>query len=219
MKPIEKKLHPPITNMLHFLRNFYLRSECKMRKYIVLFILSAAWGYANAEEKPTPLDNFDIIIASTWEHLEEQDKHSQRFTGKWIKLGTITFKKNSNVNVHLDEIDLLWKGDKIDSLEATLYKQKISNKSFLPIEENLICDGTWRKDKQELLLKFNKRESLASTNIFHLVITVSENLEKQLTNGEFELKAHCLPEPYKRCVNGQCFSIVQSKQEKQSTVH
>ncbi len=189
-----------------------------MKYYIYLLALSFTLNHAVPPVNSSSPDNFNIIIDSTWEHLEERGKHAQ-FDGKWIELGIITFKKNSNENVYLDEIDLQWRGKELDSLEATLYKQKAPNKKFLPIEENLVCDGKWRKDKQELLLKFNKRESLTATNIFHLVITVPENLEKQLTNGEFELKAHCLPEQYKRCANGQCISIAQGKQEHKTRVH
>jgi len=190
-----------------------------MKKYIILFLLSSALSNLKAEEKQIISNGFDIIMSSKWTPLEEQNKHMQKLEGKWVELGTITFKKNSNENVYLDEIDLQWKGKPLDTLQATLYKQKAPNKKFLPIEENVICDGAWRKDKQELLLRFNKRESLVSTNIFHLVITVSQNLEQQLTDGEFELKVHCLPEQYKRCANGQCISVVQSKPNKSTNIH
>ncbi len=191
-----------------------------MKRFFWYIIVIISYTNIHALTPAHAMATFDIIIDTTWEHLSEHDLHKEKFNGKWIELGTITFKKNSNENVYLDEIILVWKGQEtFSSLEATLYKQKCPSKKFLPIDENLVCDGQWRQDKQELVMRFNQRESLGTTTIFHVIITVPQDLEHKIAGGQFTLKKHCLPEQYKQCVHDQSISVAHKAKMNSSTIH
>lgn len=119
------------------------------------------------------------------------------FGGKWVLVGSITFKKKSKEQLFIDTLSLSWKGQHIDHLVASLYKKNLS-RDFLPIEDNLICDGVWNKTKQSLIFNFDEKETLNPTTIFYLVLTIPHTLEPILKNGAFVLEEHNLPKPFKQ---------------------
>jgi hypothetical protein len=114
--------------------------------------------------------------------------------GKWILVGSITFHKKSKEVAKLEKISFEWHGDPIDHLSGSLYK-KIPEKQFMPIEDNLVCDGSWNKLNQCLILDFNNRkQTLGPRNIFYLVFTVPESIEPALKSGYFNLVQTNLPD-------------------------
>ncbi len=97
----------------------------------------------------------------------------------------------------LDTISLTWNGDYIDTLSASLYKKNLS-RNFLPIEDNLICDGIWNKKKQTLMFNFDEKETLNPTTTFYIVLTIPQSIENILLNGTFSLDENFLPKPFKQ---------------------
>ena len=151
---------------------------------------------------------FKIVLESKWQDLERCPEKTERFGSKLILVGNIVFKKKSRESVNLTTLTLKWHGNYITNLFGSLYKKE-ADKEFLPIEENLICDGTWSTQKQTLVLRFGKAETLQATNRYYLVLTVPDHLEKLLDNGTFEIESACLPEQFQSCAcNGDlCLSI------------
>lgn len=152
------------------------------------------------------LEDFNVIITPQWQDLESNEEKAKQFGGKWILAGSINFKKKAKDTVHLNRIYLEWKGSPIEHLTASLYKCE-SDKEFLPIQENLVCDGIWNKAHQTLMLNFDKKETLGFSNTFNLVLTVPEDLENTLKKGAFSLMSTYLPEPFKLCAHKQSLSL------------
>jgi len=149
----------------------------------------------------------DIIVKPKWHDLDRGNHHKiTEFGGKWILVGSITFKKRCKDPICLEELSLHWNGATINNLTASLYR-KNSSKTFLPIEKNLICDGIWNKNKQSLIFSFDDKETLFPTTTFYLVLTVPGELETILSSGTFSLEQSCLPKPFKQCAQAVTLSI------------
>jgi hypothetical protein len=155
--------------------------------WAILFAVAATQIHAQQEL-------FKITLEPLWHSLDGD--HHNNFGGKWIVVGSINFKKKSNENVQLSNLQLLWKGQKLNNLIASLYKKE-SNKPFLAIEENLICDGKWDQTRQKLILKFNKYESLHAYDSYYLVLTIPATLESIIAQGSFEIDHALLPHQLK----------------------
>lgn len=137
-----------------------------------------------------------ISMEPCWNNLEQKNTKQEIFGGQWILIGSITFRKRSKEEIKLDHIRLSWHGDKIERLNGSLYT-KHPHKKFIPIEENLLCDGTWDTVSQNLILDFsNRKQTLGAINIFYIVLTVPEQLEPTLKKGHFSLTKSYLPEPF-----------------------
>jgi hypothetical protein len=152
-------------------------------------------------------EEFNIILKSKWCSLDDNCTKSTEFGGKWILVGSITFKKRCKDPVCIETISLRWNGEPLDNLTASLYKKNLDKDNFLPIEENLVCDGIWNKNKQMLLLNFDEKENLAPTTIFYLVLTIPEAIEPILKKGSFSLEEQYLPKPFKQCVQTEKLSL------------
>lgn len=152
-------------------------------------------------------EEFNIILKSKWCDLDGNCTKVNDFGGKWVLVGSITFKKRCKDPICIETISLHWNGEQLDNLIASLYKKNLEKDHFLPIEENLVCDGTWNKTKQTLLLNFDEKENLAPTTIFYLVLTVPESIEPILKNGFFSLEEHYLPKPFKQCAQTEKLSL------------
>lgn len=142
-------------------------------------------------------EHFDILLKSKWRNLDQNNHSIIDFGGKWVLVGSITFKKKSKEPLFIDTLNLTWNGKHIDHLVASLYKKNLS-RDFLPIEDNLVCDGIWNKTKQTLMFNFDEKETLNPTTTFYLVLTIPNDLEPILKNGAFVLEEHCLPKPFKQ---------------------
>jgi len=152
------------------------------------------------------LDDYKIILEPIWQDLEGNAARSCEFDGKWILAGSITFRKKAKESVNLSRLYLHWTGAKIGHLLGSLYKKNL-DEDFLPIEKNLVCDGTWNTAQQTLMLNFSKQQTLGLTNIFYLVLTVPEHLESTIRHGRFDLVDNCLPESFQPCSVNQKLSL------------
>ena len=148
------------------------------------------------------IETFDIVLKPKWQQLDCNDNKCANFGGKWILIGSITFKRRSKDPIFVDKIHLSWHGENIDHLIASLYKKNIG-KEFLAIEDNLICDGQWNTKTQTLILNFDEEEKLAPTTVFYLVLTIPETIEPILKKGHFCLENNCLPHPFKQCAQNE----------------
>lgn len=153
-----------------------------------------------------PAEHFDIILKSKWRNLDDNAYSIIDFGGKWILVGSITFKKKSKEPLFIDTINLHWNGELIDSVVGSLYKKNLS-KEFLPIDDNLICDATWNKTKQTLIFNFEEKETLTPTTTFYVVLTIPDDLEKKLKNGYFLLEEQSLPKPFKQATQAANLSL------------
>lgn len=146
-----------------------------------------------------------IAIESHWQDLENNKERAQKFGGKWVLAGTITFKKNCNAPAHLSELHLVWHGTPMDHLQGSLFRAK-NTEPLKPINEHHIADSIWSKTKQTLIFKFDRSVSLHPTTIFYLVLTIPEEQEKGL-RGSFSIEPQCLPESFKEVVQQDTLSI------------
>jgi hypothetical protein len=151
-------------------------------------------------------DDCNVILKSKWYDLDNNYKKTMKFGGKWILVGSITFLKKSKDYLSLDNITLEWQGEKLDNLTASLYRKNL-DKDFLPIEDNLVCDGIWNKKKQTLIFNFNEKEYLAPRTVFYLVLTIPEIIEPVIKKGTFCLEGQCLPRPFKHCAGDKKLSL------------
>lgn len=141
--------------------------------------------------------NCSISLEPCWNNLEQKNTKKEVFGGQWVLIGSITFrKKQLKEEIKLEHIDLCWHGDKIERLNGSLYK-KLPHKKFIPIEANLLCDGTWDMSNQHLVMDFsNRKQTLGPLNIFYLVLTVPDQLEPTIKKGHFSLAKTSLPEAF-----------------------
>lgn len=182
----------------------YLNNGCGMKtlRYALLFNTAIAMLTARADPEP-----FKVIVEAKWQDLENNPDKIKQFGGKWILVGSITFKKRSSEMIFLDELQLTWKGEKIDNLIGSLYEKNDSSSSFLPIEKYHICDSTWKRSAQKLFLRFNRNLTLGAVNTFYLVLTVPEEIESILKNGHFSVEKDGLPLHYREYVKERKLSI------------
>lgn len=180
----------------------------KRLTYTTLTLLSISGSVSSA------LEDFSVVLEPKWQNLERNQENNEAFGGKWILVGSITFEKKSKEFVSLENINLQWKGEKIEHLIGSLYK-KLPDKTFIPIQDYLICDGTWNKTKQTLMLKFDERLTLGPTTTFYLVLTIPESVEPILKKGSFAMEEHCLPEPFKQCARKRQLTIAVNEKANQ----
>ena len=147
-----------------------------------------------------------ITLKPKWRDLDGNCSKAIQFGGKWVLVGSITFKRCKDP-ISIDTLNLHWNGEPLDNLIASLYRKNLDKEVFMPIEENLVCDGIWSKSKQTLILNFDEKESLAPTTVFYLVLTVPEEIEPILKKGSFCLEDQCLPKPFKQCAQQEKLSL------------
>ncbi len=134
-----------------------------------------------------------ISVEPYWDNVETNNTREKELGGKWMLVGSITFRKKSKEQTKLDTMRLAWNGKRIKNLYGSLYK-KLPDKKFLPIEQNLVCDSSWNTSRQELILNFkDNKQTLGPISIFYLVLTVPSEMESVLKNGSFSVVQKELP--------------------------
>jgi len=174
---------------------------CNIKRFLLTLLLICA----NTHSKIPHIQDCSITIESQWEDLENNKEKSQKFGGKWILAGTITFKKKCNAQINLQEIRLQWHGKHLEQLTGSLFIPKDSG-PFKPVPANHIADSKWSKKTQTLMIKFDRAVSLYPTTIFYLVLTVPEDQE-QLLKGQFTIEPDYLPMPFQEAAYKDPLSI------------
>jgi len=149
---------------------------------------------------------YRVIVEAKWQDLQSDPERIKLFGGKWILVGSITFKKRTSDIIFLDALQLTWEGEKINTLVGSLY-EKNDKGAFLPIEKYHICDSCWKRSTQELFLKFQQPLALRAVNTFYLVLTVPKEIEPKLKGGTFRVSQQGLPLPYRNYVKRNNLSI------------
>ncbi len=158
-----------------------------------------------------------ISMEPQWDNLCKDPDHIVRFGGKWIVIGSISFRKKTKDPTKLETLKLAWRGKQIDYLHGSLYK-KFPEKQFMAIEQNLVCDSTWNKARQEMTLDFrNNQQTLGPLNIFYLVLTVPPAMEETLKSGHFSLLKGGLPESFQPHTDSIKLDIAQYINNQSST--
>src|SRR5690606_26613410 len=135
-------------------------------------LLGAILTLAGRDSNEFPINHdYAIQIEALWQPLETDISKNKIFGGTWVLAGSVTFKKKAKDLVRLQAIHLQWKGPHRENLMGLLY-QKETDKDFLPIEENLVCDSLWNKSKQTMVFNLPKRQALGISQIFYIVLTV-----------------------------------------------
>lgn len=126
-------------------------------------------------------DYFSLSTTSTWREYCYYGPSVNLFKEKWAWASSFTLK--SKKPVKLTTLTLQWKGPEIESLAAALYQKKERESAVIPIQKNLVCDGTWLPSTQQLIFKVD--EKIVAINRYHLLLSYSKQVETQLKNGKF----------------------------------
>ncbi len=170
-------------------------------KRIIIFCLSLI---LNTIIATSPKENaYQIDINSIWKDLDATSKNNTQdvFGGKWILAGTFIFRNKTGDPVPMQELSLAWKSTiPLQNLHGSLFKKE-PHEGFLPLEENLVSDGHWNKDKQILHFKFKEQQYIGIKTIFFLVLTVPSHIEEALKEGFFSVIIDNLPRQLKKAVS------------------
>jgi hypothetical protein len=139
----------------------------------------------------------ELNLKPLWQELQTDD---QSLGGRWILVGTLTFRKKVLEPINLTTLMLSWHGNKIDTLQASLYRTEI-NEPFLAINDYWVADGGWSTEKQRLRFKMDHTKGLSAITTFHLVLTVPANTEQALKTGFFAVERSHLPLQYQETHN------------------
>ncbi len=179
-----------------------------MKHHIMLVIIASSSLHATI-----PSDCL-LSVAPHWDNIERNCTHEKEFGGKWMLVGSITFRKKSKEQTKLETMKLAWHGKRINHLDGSLYK-KLPDKKFLPIEQNLVCDSAWNKARQELILNFkHNKQTLGPISIFYLVLTVPHEMEDTLRKGHFSVVKKELPALFQSKANLLKIDLAQLAHEK-----
>lgn len=123
-----------------------------------------------------------LSITNTWREFQIKATNPYH-QEKWAWMWSLTLK--SKKAVKLRQLNLQWRGKKINSIFASLYQKREQDKLLIPIEQNLVCDGAWDTKKQQLT--FNLNEKIIATNKYYLVLSFPQTLESTIKTGTFTL--------------------------------
>lgn len=157
---------------------------------IMLYILMGTlWCYSlQATPGPRAHQNYNPNIFSlhttpTWKEYSTPQRTISFGKEKWAWKSSFTLK--SKKPMKLTTLVLAWQGKPLTTLAASLYQKK-ENAALIPIQKNLIGEGTWDKHKQQLLFTLN--EKVVAVNKYHLVISYPKQLESLVKSGKFIIK-------------------------------
>lgn len=178
-----------------------------MKRFWLLAIISSQCVAGNVST------NYYVHLEPQWVNLDPKSEHEKQFGGKWVLVGSITFRKKSREDIKLEHLALKWHGEQLDNLSGSLYK-KLPEKDFIPIEDNVLSDSTWNKADQMLVFDFKqRRQTLGPLNIFYLVLTIPESVHNKLQHGHFSLTHTHLPEPYQEFARSNPLNLALSAQK------
>ena len=106
---------------------------------------------------------------------------------KWVLVGEIKLKTKNTL--FIKDLKARWRGGNLGNTFASLYSKKLTDRRLpVPIEENLICDGTWNPTTKEFVFPVNKK--LVASDTYYLMLNVPAQYETRLRTGSFEIIQH-----------------------------
>lgn len=154
----------------------------KIRLSFLLFLVVSmhfllhAIGVSNAHQ----YDFFSLHTTSTW---HEYTFHSPFILDNQKLAWACSFILKSKKPVKLTTIILQWQGRPLTHLSASLYQKKERDSTVMPIQKNLVCDGSWDQKTQQLTFSLN--EKIVAVNKYHLLLSFSKALEPKIRSGKF----------------------------------
>ncbi len=154
-------------------------------KFFYYFLCFFTLGSScNLLAHPQEKDNFlSLSATSTWREFQLSPGQLVLQNKKWAWIASIILKSKEALQVK--RINLQWIGDNIDKLHASLYRKRETDDTVLPIEENLVCDGTWNPSAQQLTFFLDHK--IVAVNKFCLVLSFQQGTEQKLKKGHFAL--------------------------------
>jgi len=149
------------------------------KKLIWLIILTPAF----ISTHPHLSSHFSLSSTATWKEYVLATKAVKLPQEKWAWTGSLTLR--SKEPLKLTSLVLKWHGEKIWKLAASLYEKKKRDKAPIPIEDNLVCDGSWNPTAQQLL--FSLEEKIIAVNQYHLVLSFPKHIEHKIKKGTFSV--------------------------------
>lgn len=126
-------------------------------------------------------DFFSLSTTMTWKEYVLCVPRISFSKEKWTWAGSITLKSRNPVKLTM--LVLQWRGDALDQIAASLYQKKERETVVIPIQKNLVCDGVWDKDKQQIVFSLN--EKIVAVNKYHLVLSYPKDIESKVRHGKF----------------------------------
>lgn len=155
-----------------------------------------------------------ILSECKWENLDSSSyQHQKLFNSQWFLAATLTFKKTEKEVIDLDQLELAWNGQHLETLQATLFRC-YPEKPFHPFEENVLADGIWDKRNQKLHFNFTTKERLNPIHTFGLVLIIPKNTEETIKQGQFALVQSCLPYVFKEHLEEKKPIVISFKDKK-----
>lgn len=145
---------------------------------IIIFLLMTSSAYSTPHEH---LPLFSLHTTATWKEYSLKSSKIQFIKEKWAWAYSLILKSKSPIK--LNNLTLQWNGDKIDNLSASLYQKKEREKVVIPIQKNLVCDGSWDSKRQQMRFPIN--EKIVATNKYHMLLSFPKNIEHALKKGLF----------------------------------
>lgn len=132
----------------------------------------------------TQPEHFSHTATTTWQEFSnEKNSAKDKKNKKWVWVSCITLK--SKQAVKLKKITLKWCGEKIPNLFASLFKKYKHADNVIPIERNLISDGSWNSEKQQIVFSLDNK--VVATQRYYLVLNYAKGIEDTLKKGHFAL--------------------------------
>lgn len=128
---------------------------------------------------------FSFTTSSTWKDFT-LNTTSTSLKKRWVWTELVIIKSTEPIN--LQKLTLLWNGEHINNMQASLYSSKGSHAPIVPIAENLLCDGEWNAPAQELTFMLNKK--VVAKNTYYLMLRFSEKDLHKIKHGSFILPSH-----------------------------
>jgi hypothetical protein len=125
-------------------------------------------------------DSLSLNTTQTWRDYGTYKNYADKQCATAFLL---TFRNKKTVT--LKTIEILWVGNKLENLSASLYKKHKENMDMIPIEQNFIADGAWNKTGQKLT--FHLQEKLVATSTYFLVVSFPPKHENTIRAGRFSL--------------------------------
>lgn len=126
---------------------------------------------------------FELSNTSTWHEYNLGTTDVPLSYDKWTWTQSFTIKTKEPII--LKNLKLKWRGEKIPNLCAALYQKKATEENLMPLQQNVIADGSWNPLKQELSFAVNQK--VAAVNSYHLVVSYPKQRGAIIKNGSFHV--------------------------------
>lgn len=142
-------------------------------------------GYPGHAAAPHDL-LFSLTASNTWREFKAPlaQHTANKPHEKQILISEIKLK--SNDTTFIEGLTARWHGATVGRMVASLYSKKLTDhKAPVPIDANLICDGTWNAKTKEFVFPVNKK--LVASDTYYLMLHVPKKFEAKLKMGSLEI--------------------------------